>query len=70
MKNPPTPRWRVKGRGLGREIMSNSRGLELAALFALALIASLTAWEFDYQIFGAIFATAAAVAAFENARSQ
>ena len=41
-----------------------------AAIFALALLASFTAWELDYEVFSAVFAAAAAVAAFESARSQ
>jgi hypothetical protein len=46
------------------------RRSELAAIFALALLASITALELDYEVFSAVFAAAAGVAAFENARSQ
>jgi hypothetical protein len=48
--------------------MADPRGLELAAIFALSLLASVTALELDYEIFSAVFGAAAAVAAFENAR--
>jgi hypothetical protein len=39
-------------------------------LFALALIVSITALEFDYRVFSAVFAGAAALAAFLASRSQ
>jgi hypothetical protein len=54
---------------VGVEAMEHRRS-ELAAIFALALLASITALELDYEVFSAVFAAAAGVAAFENARSQ
>ena len=50
--------------------MEHRRGLELAAIFANSLLASVTALELDYEVFSAVFGAAAAVAVFENARSQ
>ena len=50
--------------------MPDPRGLELALLFALALLASVAAWELDYPLFGATFAAAAALAAFESMRRR
>jgi hypothetical protein len=50
--------------------METGRDLELAAIFALALLASVTALELDYEMFSAVFGAAAAVAGFENVRSQ
>jgi hypothetical protein len=50
--------------------MEQPRGVELAAIMALALLAGVTAWELDYIVFSAVFAVAAGLAAlaFENAR--
>jgi hypothetical protein len=50
--------------------MEHRRGLEFAAIFALSLLASVTALELAYEVFSAVFGAAAAVAAFENVRSQ
>jgi hypothetical protein len=45
------------------------RSLELAAICALAIVASVTARELDYEVFSIVFGLAAGVAAFESARS-
>jgi hypothetical protein len=50
--------------------MEYRRALELSAIFALSLLASVTALELDYEAFSAVFGAAAAAAAFENVRSQ
>jgi hypothetical protein len=34
--------------------MEHRRGLELAAIFALSLLASVTALELDYEVFSAV----------------
>jgi hypothetical protein len=49
--------------------MEHRRSLELAAICALALFASVAARELDYEVFSIVFGVAAAVAAFESARS-
>jgi hypothetical protein len=51
-------------------VMSPLRSLELAAICALAILASVTARELDYEVFSIVFGVAAAVAAFESARSR
>jgi hypothetical protein len=44
------------------------RSLELAAICALAILASVTARELDYEVFSVVFGVTAAFAAFESAR--
>jgi hypothetical protein len=39
--------------------MEHRRGLELGAIFALSLLASVTALELDYEVFSAVFGAAA-----------
>jgi hypothetical protein len=42
--------------------MADPRSLELAMIFAVASLASLMAWELDYEVLSALFAAAAGVA--------
>jgi hypothetical protein len=51
-------------------MMSTLRSLELGAICALAILASVTASELGYQVFSIVFGVAAGVAAFESARAR
>jgi hypothetical protein len=42
--------------------MADPRSLELAVIFAVASLASLTAWELDHEVLSTLFAVAAGVA--------
>ena len=42
--------------------MADPRTLELTVIFAVASLASLVAWELDYEVLSTLFAVAAGVA--------